>query len=68
MITKTPIVAIVGMNALSWTTSSDERVARVDTVAKSSNQLASEFGKMARGGEPKSTPAFLTRTGKPSIW
>ena len=68
MITKTPIVAIVGMNTLSWTTSSDERVTRVDIAAESSNQLALEFFKMGSGGGPKTALAFLTRTGKPSTW
>jgi hypothetical protein len=69
MITKTPIVAIVGMNTLSWTASLDERVTRVDTAAESSNQPASEFGRMD-SGELKTTPtaAFLTMTGKPSTW
>jgi hypothetical protein len=68
MITKTPIVAIVGMNTPSWTTSFDERVTRVDTAAESSNQLASDFGGMD-SGELKTTPtAFLTMTGKPSTW
>lgn len=64
MITKTPIVAIVGMNTLSWTTSFDERVTRVDTAAESSNQLASEF--RMDSGELKTT--LLTMTGKPSTW
>lgn len=67
MITKTPIVAIVGMNTLSWTTSSVDLVTRVDTAEESRNQLASEFGRMCDGGGPKTAPAFLTKTGKPSI-
>lgn len=70
MITKTPIVAIVGMNTLSWTTSDDERVARLDT-AVSSDQLASD--RMGNGGKLETTlgilvAVFLTRTGKPSTW
>lgn len=69
MITKTPIVTIVGMNTLSWSALYDERFTRVDIVAaESSNQIASELGRMDGGGEPNSTPAFLTRTGKPSTW
>lgn len=56
------------MNTVSWTTSLDDRVTRVDNPAEPSNQLASELGRMGNSGGLETTPAFLTRTGKPSIW
>lgn len=52
------------MNTPSWTTSSDDRVTRVDPAAELSNQLASDFGGLGSSGGPKTTtPAFLTRSG-----